>query len=128
MMFGGMGMMPDPSAFGAQTGFLQGQAPYGQAPAGVGAQGQFPPFGGYPPAGGPVPPAPGQQLQPPKYPSQRMGSPARMGSPGAYVYELGEGNCRGIPAGPQAMAGPPGGYWGGSGNVRGNPRNPPRRY
>src|SRR5271169_766299 len=82
MMFGGMGMMPDPSAFAAPGGFPPAGPPYGQPPAGPNPQSQFGGFGGYPPPSGQQPPQ--GQLQMPKFPAgQRMGSPARMGSPNA---------------------------------------------
>ena len=96
MMFGGMGMMPDPGAFG-QPGF---SGAFGQAPGGPSGQqnfagggyGMYPQqqqqqaqqgygqqqYGVQPQQGGQQ-----QQLQPPKFPGQRMGSPARMGSPNA---------------------------------------------
>ena len=94
MMFGGMGMMPDPSAFG-QQGFGGG---FAQPPTGPGGQQGFgggyggfsqqaPPggqqgFAGQQQFGGQQPTqAQSQQLQPPKFPGQRIGSPARMGSP-----------------------------------------------
>jgi len=77
MMFGGMGMMPDPNAF-AQQGFGQ-QAYGGQNFGGAGG------FAGYPQQGQQQQ-IPGQQmqqqqqLQPPRYPSQS----GRIGSPNAY--------------------------------------------
>lgn len=97
MMFGGMGMMPDPSAF-AQGGF----GGFGQPPTGPGGQQSFGGgYGGFPPQGqqggqpgygaqqqfgGQQPPqGQQQQLQPPKFPSQRVGSPARMESPNLYI-------------------------------------------
>jgi len=93
MMFGAMGMM-DPNAFAQQGGFGAG---YGQASAGPSGQQQFGGYGGFPQQQQQQPPQQQgygqqygvpqggqQQLQPPKYPNQRMGSPARMGSPNAY--------------------------------------------
>jgi hypothetical protein len=90
MMFGAMGMM-DPSAFAQQGGFGGG---FNQNVPGQ----QFGGYGGFPQQQPQMPAqqqqgygqqygtAPGtQQLQPPKFPSQRIGSPARMGSPKAYV-------------------------------------------
>src|SRR5271155_2867085 len=84
MMFGGMGMMPDPSAFG-QPGF--GGA-FGQAPGGPSGQQNFGGggYGMYPQPQQQQQAQQGygqQQLQPPKFPGQRIGSPARMGSPNA---------------------------------------------
>ena len=91
MMFGGpMGMMPDPSAFGQQGGFGSG---YGQPPAGPSGQNFGGGFGGFPPQqqqqqqqgygqqqyGSLQQQQP--QLQPPKFPGQRKGTPTRMGSP-----------------------------------------------
>ena len=88
MMFGGMGMMPDPSAFG-QPAF--GGA-FGQPPNGPSGQQNFGGggYGMYPQQQQQQQPQQGygqqqQQLQPPKFPSQRIGSPARMGSPNAYA-------------------------------------------
>src|SRR5271169_6322347 len=85
MMFGGMGMMPDPSAFG-QQGFGGGFPP--QPPSGPSGGQNFGGYGGFPQQ--PQQPSQlqqqqgygqqqqSQQLQPPRFPSQRMGSPARM--------------------------------------------------
>lgn len=98
MMFGGMGMMPDPSAFG-QGGFGPGGFP--PLPSGPpGGQQNFGGgYGGYPQQqqqqqqgfagqqyGGQQQPqqSQSQQLQPPKFPGQRMGSPARMDSPNTH--------------------------------------------
>jgi hypothetical protein len=91
MMFGGMGMMPDPNAFGQQGGF---GGPGFQPSAGpTGGQQNFGgQYGGFPQQqqqgygqqfGGQQQQQ--QQLQPPKFPGQRMGSPARMDSSNAYV-------------------------------------------
>lgn len=92
MMFGGMGMMPpDPNAFGQQAGF---GGPGFQPPTGpTGGQQNFGgQYGGFPQQqqqgygqqqfGGQHQQQ--QQLQPPKFPGQRIGSPARMESPNAY--------------------------------------------
>jgi hypothetical protein len=96
MMFGaGMGMMPDPTAFGPQGGF--GGA-FGQPPPGPSGQNFGGGFGGFPsqqqqqqqqqqgygqqPYG--VQPQQ-QQLQPPKFPGQRKGTPTRMGSPNTCI-------------------------------------------
>jgi hypothetical protein len=91
MMFGGMGMMPDPSAFGQQgsfggPGFQPSTGPTGGQQNFGGQYGGFPQqqqqgygqqqFGGQQQQ---------QQLQPPKFPGQRTGSPARMDSSNAYV-------------------------------------------
>jgi hypothetical protein len=95
MMFGGMGMMPDPSTFG-QGGFGPGgfpplpSGPQGQQNFGGGGYGGFPQqqqqqgYGQQQYGGGQQQaqqPSQSQQLQPPKFPGQRMGSPARVGSP-----------------------------------------------
>ena len=95
MMFGGMGMMPDPNAFG-QQGFGGGGG-FGHPPPGPSGQPNFGgQFGGFPPQQQQQQPQQQQQqgygqpqygiqqqqqLQPPKFPSQRMGSPVRMESP-----------------------------------------------
>lgn len=101
MMFGGMGMMPDPSAF-AQQGFGGGGGFPQQPPSGPSSQQQNfgGGYGGFPQQQQQQqPPQQGygqqsqygvqqpqqQQLQPPKFPGQRIGSPARMESPSAYV-------------------------------------------
>ena len=143
MMFG-MGMMPDPSAFG-QPGFGGAfgppPGPSGQQNFGGGGFGMYPQqqqqqqqpqqgygqqqYGGQPQQGGQQ-----QQLQPPKFPGQRMGSPARMGSPNAYdsfvIAEL-IGRGMNIPSGPQAMSGQQG-YWGNNnGSLRGASRGTSRR-
>ena len=139
MMFGGMGMMPDPSAFG-QQGF--GNGGFGQPPTGPSGQQQnfgggysgFPQtqqqqqgYGGPQQYGGQQQQ---QQLQPPKFPGQRMGSPPRMGSPNAYVSLLVITKGRrtmNIPSGPQAMSGQQG-YWGNTnGSIRGAARGTPAR-
>ena len=94
MMFGGMGMMPDPSAFGQQ-----GFGGYGPPPTGPAAQQNF--GGAY--GGFPQQPQPQQgygqqfggqqmqqsqpqqsQIQAPKYPGQRVNSPTRKASPNLY--------------------------------------------
>ena len=94
MMFGGgMPMMPDPNAFAQQGGFGGG---FGQPPAGPSGQNFGGGYGGFPPQQ----PQQGygqqqydgqqqqQQLQPPKFPGQRKGTPTRMGSPNAYVFRV----------------------------------------
>lgn len=91
MMFGGMGMMPDPSAFG-QGGFGPGGFP--PLPSGPPGQQNFGGgYGGFPQqqqqqgygqqqyGGGPQQAQQSQQLQPPKFLGQRMGSPSRQDSP-----------------------------------------------
>ena len=94
MMFGGMGMMPDPSTFG-QGGFgaggfpplpsgPQGQQNFGGGYGGFPQQQQQQGYGQQQYGGGQQQaqqPSQSQQLQPPKFPGQRMGSPARVGSP-----------------------------------------------
>lgn len=95
MMFGGMGMMPDPSAFG-QGGFA-GPGGFPPLPTGPSGQQNFGGgYGGYPQQqqqqqgygqqqyGGQQQSQ--SQLQPPKFPGQRMGSPARADSPNTYCF------------------------------------------
>ena len=93
MMFGGMGMMPDPNAFG-QQGFPGGGGGFGQPPTGPSGQQNFGgQFGGFPPQqqqqqqgyGQPQYGVQQQQLQAPRFPGQRTGSPVRMGSPNTYI-------------------------------------------
>src|SRR5262245_32097030 len=108
MMFGAMGMMPDPNAFAQPGGFPGGN--FGQPPTGPSAQSSFGGFGAYPPpppqTQAPLPPPPpppaqsqqiptqpqgygGQQLQAPKFTSgQRMGSPNPYARPGLGVTDL----------------------------------------
>jgi hypothetical protein len=90
MMFGGMGMMPDPTAF-VQPGF---GGSFGQ-PTGpqAGQQNFSGGYGGFPQQSHQQQPGYNQQfgqqssqLQPPKFPSQRPGSPARTGSPNMYFF------------------------------------------
>jgi hypothetical protein len=125
MMFGGMGMMPDPNAF-SQQGF--GQQGFGGQNFGGGGPGGF---GGFPQQGQQQQQIPGQQmsqqqqLQPPRYPIQS----GRIGSPNPY-FSCGEPvlmrRNMNIPSGPQAQQG----YWGNTnGSMRGNPsRGTQRRY
>jgi hypothetical protein len=127
MMFGGMpGMMPDPNAFGQ---FPPGGG-FQQAPTGPSGQQNF--GGGFGNYGAQhQPQQQQQQLQPPKYHGQRMGSPGRMGSPNTYVAgEVRANLCSGmnIPSGPQAMGGQQGYRNNGGGSIRGAPRGGPRRY
>lgn len=104
MMFGGMGMMPDPNAFG-QGGF-GGPGGFPPLPTGPSGQQNFGGGGGY---GGysqqgqqqqgygqqqyggqqQGQQSQSQQLQPPKFPGQRMGSPARVDSPNTYFLSRG---------------------------------------
>jgi hypothetical protein len=81
MMFGGMGMMPDPSAFG-QQGFGGGFPP--QPPTGPsGGQNFGGGYGGFPqqPQQQSQQPQQSQQLQPPRFPGQGIG----IDSPNAYI-------------------------------------------
>jgi hypothetical protein len=107
MMFGGMGMMPDPTAFG-QQGFGGGTGGgFGQPPTGPSGQQNFGgQFGGFPPQQqqqqqpplqqqqqGYGQPQYGvqqqqQQLQPPRFPGQRIASPVRIESPTTYINLL----------------------------------------
>ena len=103
MMFGGMGMMPDPNAFG-QQGFAGGGGGFGPPPTGPSGQQNFGgQFGGFPPQqqqqqqqpqqqqqqqqgyGQPQYGVQQQQLQPPNFPRQRIGSPVRIESPTTYI-------------------------------------------
>jgi hypothetical protein len=140
MMFGGMGMMPDPSAFAQQPGF----GGFPQPPSGPSGQQNFGGgYGGFPQQMSQQPPQQGygqqqyggqpqqqsQQLQPPKFPGQRVGSPARIGSPNTFVSFVNGSNFRNmnIPSGPQAMTGQQGYYGNTNVSMRGAPRGAPRR-
>jgi hypothetical protein len=91
MMFGGMGMMPDPTTFGQQGGF---GSEFGQPPPGPSGQNFGGGFGGFQSqqqqqqgygkqAYGLQPQQ--QQLPPPKFPGQRKGTPTRMESPNTCI-------------------------------------------
>lgn len=130
MMFAGMpGMMPDPSAFGQFPG-----GGFQQTPTGPSGQQSF--GGGY---GGygvqqhqqHQPPQQPQLQPPPKYHGQRIGSPARMGSPNLYISLFASVlifSGVNIPSGPQAMGGQQGYRGNSNGSMRGPPRGGQRRY